>query len=227
MKRRRADFLFSLFCAGQPFLPLARSFVDQIAPAGAVNGLAQTVLKMTVPGMPDFFQGTEFWDFSLVDPDNRRPVDYQARRTALSAGIEARHLLDTWRDGRIKQAVIRTVLALRRDLESLFTRGSYQPLTVHGPQADRIIAFARCDATAAVVVVVPRHVDALLQSRTHLILDPAELHDSAIILPLELRGRPMQSVFDSNDIVVAQAELRLDVLLSDFPVSILRAVDSA
>jgi (1->4)-alpha-D-glucan 1-alpha-D-glucosylmutase len=74
---------------------------------------------------------------------------------------------------------------------------------------------------------VPRHADALLQSRTHLNLDPAELRDSSITLPPELRGRPMQSVFDSNDIIVAQTELRLDVLLSDFPVSILRAVDSA
>ncbi|WP_204848366.1 malto-oligosyltrehalose synthase [Rhodopila globiformis] len=221
------DFLARLFEPGNGFLPLARDFIDQIAAPGAVNGLAQAVLKMTVPGMPDFFQGTEFWDFSLVDPDNRRPVDYLARRTALSAGIEARHLLDSWRDGRIKQAVIHATLALRRDLESLFARGSYQPLAVQGAQADRIIAFARCGAGAAVVVVVPRHADALLQSRAHLNLDPAELRDSSVILPPELRGRPMQSMLDSNDIVVAQAGLRLDVLLSDLPVSILRAVDSA
>jgi (1->4)-alpha-D-glucan 1-alpha-D-glucosylmutase len=117
------NFLTSLFEPQYGFLPLAQDFIAQIAAPGAVNGLSQAVLKMTVPGMPDFFQGTEFWDFSLVDPDNRRPVDYQARRTALSAGVEARHLLDTWRDGRIKQAVIRDVLALRKDLEDLFARG--------------------------------------------------------------------------------------------------------
>ncbi|MFL5281745.1 MAG: malto-oligosyltrehalose synthase [Rhodopila sp.] len=221
------DFLVSLFQPENKFLPLAQDFIAQIAAPGAVNGLAQAVLKMTVPGMPDFFQGTEFWDFSLVDPDNRRPVDYGARRAALAEGTEARHLLDTWRDGRIKQAVIHTVLALRRDLEPLFARGRYQPLTVHGSQADRIIAFARVDASRVVVVVVPRHVDALLQSRTQLNLDPAELHDSFITLPADLRGRPLQSVFDGNDIVVAQTELRLDVLLPDFPLAILRAVDSA
>jgi len=221
------DFLASLFEPQNKFLPLAQDFVAQIAAPGAVNGLAQAVLKMTVPGMPDFFQGTEFWDFSLVDPDNRRPVDYGARRAALAAGIEVRHLLDSWRDGRIKQAVIRTILALRRDLEALFARDRYQPLAVNGSQADRIIAFARTDAASAVVVVVPRHVDALLQSRTHLNLDPTELHDSCIILPPDLRGRPMQSVFDANDIVVAQTEMRLDVLLSDFPLAVLRAVDSA
>ena len=76
------NFLFGLISRQGAFLRLARSFIDMIASAGAVNGLAQTVLKMTVPGMPDFFQGTEFWDFSLVDPDNRRPVDYGARREA-------------------------------------------------------------------------------------------------------------------------------------------------
>jgi (1->4)-alpha-D-glucan 1-alpha-D-glucosylmutase len=221
------NFLTSLFEPQYGFLPLAQDFIAQIAAPGAVNGLSQAVLKMTVPGMPDFFQGTEFWDFSLVDPDNRRPVDYQARRTALSAGVEARHLLDTWRDGRVKQAVIRDVLALRKDLEDLFARGRYQPLTVHGSQADRIIAFARCTAAAAVIVAVPRHLEAQLQTRDNLNLDPAALHDSFITLPPELRGRPMQSIFDGNDVVFAQTELRLDVLLSDFPLSILRAVDSA
>jgi len=221
------DFLANLFEPQNEFLPLAQDFIAQIAAPGAVNGLVQTVLKMTVPGMPDFFQGTEFWDLSLVDPDNRRPVDYDALCAALAAGIEARHLLDSWRDGRIKLAVIRTVLALRRDLDALFARGQYRPLTVNGPQADRIIAFARINAGGALVVVVPRHVDALLQSRTHLNLDPAELHDSCIVLPPDLCGRPIESIFDANDIVVAQTEMRLDVLLSDFPLAILRAVDSA
>ena len=74
------NFLFNVFSRQGAFLSLAQSFTDMIAPTGAVNGLAQVVLKMTVPGMPDFFQGTDFWDFSLVDPDNRRPVDYDSRR---------------------------------------------------------------------------------------------------------------------------------------------------
>ena len=86
-----ANFLFDLFAPNGGFLPVAQSFIDTIAPAGAVNGLAQAMLKMTVPGMPDFFQGTEFWDFSLVDPDNRRPVDYAARRGRPAANA-------TWRN---------------------------------------------------------------------------------------------------------------------------------
>src|SRR6202042_1326156 len=98
------NFLFSLLSPKGGFLPIAQAFIDLIAPAGALNGLAQTVLKMTVPGMPDFFQGTEFWDFSLVDPDNRRPVDYAARREALAMGAEPADCLTSWRDGRIKQS---------------------------------------------------------------------------------------------------------------------------
>ena len=88
------------------------AFVQRIAPAGAVNGLAQTLLRLTAPGVPDLYQGTEFWDFSLVDPDNRRPVDFAPRASTLGDGdLDA--LAGTWRDGRIKQALIARVLALR------------------------------------------------------------------------------------------------------------------
>src|SRR6202041_1770748 len=101
------------------FLPIARSFIDTIAPAGAVNSLTQTVLKSTVPGMPDFFQGTEFWDFSLVDPDNRRPIDFDSRIGALAGNKEPVDCEASWRDGRIKQTVIRRLLGLRRRLPVL------------------------------------------------------------------------------------------------------------
>jgi len=221
------DFLTGLFALESDFLPLARDFIDLIAAAGAVNGLSQTVLKMTVPGMPDFFQGTEFWDFSLVDPDNRRPVDYERRRAAISANIEPRHLLDTWRDGRVKQAVIQTVLRLRRQSASVFSRGSYQPLTVKGALADRMIAFARTDTAGTVVVVVPRLVSGLLQVKTHLHFDPARLQDSTVGLPANLRGRLMRPLFDGGDVIMVQAELQLDALLSDFPMAVLQAIDSA
>ena len=118
------------------------AFAQRISAAGAVNGLAQTLLKLTVPGVPDIYQGTEFWDFSLVDPDNRRPVDFAAR----AAGLDAAPLADLaahWRDGRIKQAVIARTLALRRERPALFADGSYEPIAVRGEHADRVIAFAR------------------------------------------------------------------------------------
>ncbi len=96
--------------------------------------------------MPDFYQGTEFWDFSLVDPDNRRPVDYAARRAALEEDPGPDFLLPSWRDGRIKQWTIRKILHQRQHSPDLFARGGYVPLSVHGPMRDRIVAFARNQA---------------------------------------------------------------------------------
>jgi (1->4)-alpha-D-glucan 1-alpha-D-glucosylmutase len=220
------DFLRRLFEPRSGFLALARPFIDLIAPAGALNGLSQALLKMTVPGMPDFFQGTDFWDFSLVDPDNRRPVDYERRRAALADGVEAERLLATWRDGRVKQAVMRTVLRLRRQAESLFARGCYRKLAVEGPLSDRIIAFARMDAGSALVVVVPRLAHGLLRKTDQLLLDPDALRNSIIAVPAELHGRSAAMVFGGG-VVTALPELRLDALLAHFPMAILHVIDSA
>jgi malto-oligosyltrehalose synthase len=222
-----AGFLDGLFDRSGGFLPAARDFITRIAPAGAVNGLSQAVLKMTVPGMPDFFQGTEFWDFSLVDPDNRRPVDYDRRKDALAAGTEPIRLLHSWRDGRIKQAVIRSVLGLRRQAPALFARGAYLPLTVRGTLAHRLIAFARIDDEAAIVVVVPRLVSGLLEGGGQLHISRTVLHDSMIEFPPPLRGRMMRTLFDGSDVVMTRDELRLDVLLADFPVAVLHGIESA
>src|SRR6202035_595973 len=120
--RRSASFLSSL-----------RAFVETVAQAAAANTLAQTLLKLTVPGVPDLYQGTEFWDLSLVDPDNRRPVDYDAREAALAKLDEATNepativtdVLATWHDGRIKQLLIARLLRLRADFPDLFAAGAY------------------------------------------------------------------------------------------------------
>jgi (1->4)-alpha-D-glucan 1-alpha-D-glucosylmutase len=219
------EFLQRLFEPASGFLALARPFIDLIAPAGAVNGLSQALLKMTVPGMPDFFQGTEFWDFSLVDPDNRRPVDYGRRRTALAAGADAASLLETWRDGTVKQALVHAVLELRRQAEPLFARGSYLPLTVNGPLADRFVAFARVNTSSAMVVVAPRLVHSLLRPGDGLRFDPDALRHTTLALPPELHSRSARNVFGGA--VRMQAELRLDALLAHFPVAVLHLVESA
>ena len=134
----------SACCSGEAGAPL-RSALDSaaqaIAPAGALNGLAQTLLHLTVPGVPDIYQGDEFWDFSLVDPDNRRPVDFAARQRALQAPPDIGELLFNWRDGRIKQAVIAQVLGLRKACPELLRHGSYTPLQVLGQHAERVVAF--------------------------------------------------------------------------------------
>jgi (1->4)-alpha-D-glucan 1-alpha-D-glucosylmutase len=133
------------------------AFAQRTAQIGALNGLVQTALKITIPGVPDFFQGTEFWDFSLVDPDNRRPVDFAARQSALTAEGEWQELKRNWSDGRIKLALTRRLLAIRNRFAPLFERGDYRPLPVRGPDAQHIIAFARCYEQEAIIVVVGRH----------------------------------------------------------------------
>lgn len=139
------------------FLP----FVARIARLGVDNSLVQTTLKLTLPGMPDIYQGAELWDLSLVDPDNRRPVDYEARRAMLEridrglardrAGTMAALLAD-WRDGGIKLAVTEALLALRRESPDLFAHGDYEPLELDG----ETIGFSRAHGTERIAVLAAR-----------------------------------------------------------------------
>jgi malto-oligosyltrehalose synthase len=137
------------------------SFTRTIAPAGAVNGLTQALLKLTAPGVPDFYQGTEYWDLSLVDPDNRRPVDFDQRIATLE-NIDVDDLVANWRDGGIKQHIIARVLALRRKSPEIFSEGSYQPIAFSGTHADHVFGFIRRHGDEAAVVIVPRLVHQLL-----------------------------------------------------------------
>jgi (1->4)-alpha-D-glucan 1-alpha-D-glucosylmutase len=142
--------------------------------------LAQTLLKLTVPGVPDIYQGTELWDFSLVDPDNRRPVDFAMRPAGVDAGPVG-DLAKSWSSGRIKQALISQTLALRRARQGLFTDGSYQPLVVSGKHAERVIAFARRFDADIAIAVVPRTVFDLL-SPGAIAFQPGAWEDTAVTL---------------------------------------------
>ena len=122
------------------FLADLTGFVDEIAPAGALNGLVQALLRCTAPGMPDLYQGCEGWDLSLVDPDNRRPVDYATRRAALEQDASFAQLLGRWRDGGVKQRLIASVLGLRARWPEVFRHGDYTPLKIEG---GKTIAFLR------------------------------------------------------------------------------------
>jgi (1->4)-alpha-D-glucan 1-alpha-D-glucosylmutase len=142
---------------GRRFLELFAPFQSRVAELGVYNSLSQLVIKIAAPGIPDFYQGTEFWDLNLVDPDNRHPVDYARRREALDALDQAdvADLLAQRADGRIKMFVMRKALAARRRHREAF-EGEYTALPVAGPQRDSIFAFARGRGTARVVVCVPR-----------------------------------------------------------------------
>lgn len=124
------------------FLGEVIAWVCRITPAATANSLAQTLLRLTSPGVPDLYQGTEFWDFSLVDPDNRRPVDYAARRAVLAEPPLERQ----WSErppAQIKLHLIRRLLTLRREYPALFAAGEYIPLETTGPHADKLLAFMR------------------------------------------------------------------------------------
>lgn len=147
-------------CAGAMGEDIAR-YVERIGAAAALNGLSQTLLRFTSPGVPDLYQGRENWDFSLVDPDNRRPVDYAACESMLRAGSSFAESGADWKNGRIKQALIQTVLALRADDPALFSRGDYRAIEVSGPLGAHLVAFRRDLEGRSCVVVAPRLMMAL------------------------------------------------------------------
>jgi (1->4)-alpha-D-glucan 1-alpha-D-glucosylmutase len=136
------------------FLPAAKEIIR----LGAINSLTQTLLKLTSPGVPDIYQGTEIWDHSLVDPDNRRPVDYELRRQMLKSLSTATpgELMQTWVDGRIKLFLIKHILRLRREHAKLFERGEYLPLHTSGTFAECCVSFLRRFNDKWIMVIAPR-----------------------------------------------------------------------
>jgi (1->4)-alpha-D-glucan 1-alpha-D-glucosylmutase len=148
------------------FLDSLSSFAERIAYFGRFNSLAQTLIKLTAPGVPDIYQGCELWDLSLVDPDNRRPVDFALRKRLLAAlhqrmaagehAILAAELLEHAADGRIKLYLSHSVLALRRERPALFAGAEYLPLTATGEQAAHAVAYARRSSDHEALVVAPR-----------------------------------------------------------------------
>lgn len=150
------------------FLRDFRAFEQNVAWYGMLNGISQTVLKLTLPGVPDIYQGSELWNYAMVDPDNRRAVDFGRRIRMLEAldrdvpaGAEAdrtklSELLQNWQDARVKLLIVSRLLNLRRSLPELFERGAYVPLQPSGEKAQHICAFARRLGEKSVVAVAPR-----------------------------------------------------------------------
>jgi len=173
------------------FLPFQR----QLTYFGYLNGLSQTLLKLTSPGVPDIYQGNEIWDFSLVDPDNRRAVDY-GRRAALLEELETllavpgeaqatrvQGLLDTVEDGRVKLLVTWRALTLRQERPALFQDSDYRALTVSGERSEHLCAFARSHASGTLISLVPRLYARLLDYQPGLPLGEAVWKDTVLELP--------------------------------------------
>ena len=191
-----------------------------LACPGALNGLAQALLRMTSPGVPDLYQGNEYWDFSLVDPDNRRPVDYALRRATLDASTPLAELLGQWRDGRIKQALIAEVLDLRMAHPQLFRRGDYLPLEVQGEHADKVLAFARVAEGERAIVVVPRLASSLLGTASTPLIPAQNWGNTQLILPFAESTAHWTGLFASRAVSPTRA-LNLREVLAECPVNLL------
>jgi (1->4)-alpha-D-glucan 1-alpha-D-glucosylmutase len=191
-----------------------------IAAPGALNGLAQTLLRMTVPGVPDLYQGNEFWDFSLVDPDNRRPVDYASRQQALQQTVDLPDLMQNWRDGRIKQALIARTLNLRAEHAELFRRGTYQALEVVGSEAHRVLGFVREREGKRAIVIVPIRCADLLENSAEPQVHAPLWGDTRVKLPFTAPEEHLQGLF-SGITVTKHRELPISAALGDFPVNLI------
>ena len=211
------------------FLDDLHAFADKTAWFGALNSLSQVLLKMTSPGIPDIYQGTDLWDLSLVDPDNRRPVDYALRQHLLSdlqsPNLEIAGLVGRWKDGAVKLHVIQRVLHLRRERRELFDDGEYIPLDVAGERADHIVAFSRRQGDDWAVVIAPR-LYARMAASAGLSNGQAPVGDAAwgdtvVRLPDGAAGS-WRGVL--SDATFSGTELRVAEVLRDLPVAVVTNV---
>jgi len=197
-----------------------------------VNSLAQLLIKIASPGVPDLYQGQELWDLSLVDPDSRRPVDFQKRARMLGELIwrlknedrvaVAADLLDGWRDGRIKMFVTHLALDLRRRMREAMREGSYVPLQVEGASADHVFAFGREGGGKGAIAVVPRLVRRLEVRTGARLISGAAWGDTRVVLPdtlSALGSGPLVNLF--TGVISAEGELRPASLFTHFPVALL------
>ena len=205
---------------GRRFLPAFLPVQRRLATIGVVNSLAQTVLKFASPGIPDVYQGCERWNLSLVDPDNRRPIAFEANRRMLEQvdGVLAssdeerigavRHMLDHWQDGRIKLCLTAAALRLRRAHPETFLAGDYVPLEIDLSVQAGLVAFARVPREGpAVIAIAPRLAARLISTES----EPtwplgSAWQTSRVLLPGELRGRHFVDVVTGRDVPVTQTD---------------------
>ena len=226
-----ADFVDALLTPSETnlFLEEFVPFARRIARVGALNSLSQTLIKLSVPGVPDTYQGNELWDFSLVDPDNRRPVDYGLRRNLLAelddlGTDEIRFLLDAWQDGRPKLHLTHQALKLRQKYPDSFERGEYIPLDASGPHAEHLVAFARRHEDQVAITVAPRLYTRLSNVSGALLPGPDVWADTRIDVS-DLPATEYRNALTDETVRVFEEEeasfLRAEDLLKSFSVALL------
>jgi len=233
-------FVTGLLAPGGAFLSTFRPFQRLVAAHGAVNSLAQTLLKIAAPGIPDFYQGTEIWELSLVDPDNRRPVDWarrQATLDALRARIPAEgagvpdlsalcaELLEHWRDGRVKLYLTHRALTLRRRRSRLFGTGEYRGLAPGGRHSEHVVALARLNGPEAVIAAAPRLTARLAGLTGHFALGEAAWDQTWVVLGDDRLAGVYRDRFTGLTVASEHrdgvAVLPVPTLFAHFPVALL------
>jgi (1->4)-alpha-D-glucan 1-alpha-D-glucosylmutase len=215
------------------FLP----FQQRIAHVGLWNSLGQTLLKLTCPGVPDIYQGNDLWDFSLVDPDNRRPVNY-AHRLQLFESLGSPggdpdnlnsaltgELLTNPEDGRLKLYVIWKALCLRKQYPELFQFGKYVPAAVEGSQADHVVAYMREWEDKRVLVIVPRLVEKLIGENETFPIRPEVWADTHVLLPFCGLSHRFRNLFTGGTLPTHQnqssfAKADVSIALESFPMGL-------
>ena len=201
---------------------------------GRLNALSQLLLKLTSPGVPDIYQGTEMWDLSLVDPDNRRPVDYELRRSLLQelktpeekAGpdlpLRVRQLLEQGQDGRVKLYLLYRTLNFRRTHHSIFSEGDYHPLPVEGSQRDHVCAFARSAGEERMIVACPRLTVRLTGGKEQLPVGEEVWKETSLNVPGEWAGHRFVHLFTGEEISVqSPAGIPAAEIFRHFPFALL------
>lgn len=223
------NFIEAVLNASEPneFLKEFLPFQQRIAHYGIFNSLSQTLIKITSPGIPDFYQGTELWDLSLVDPDNRRPVDFEQRSSFLSAIQEQlktdplnliQELLAHKEDGRIKLFLTVQALKARREYLNVFQQGAYHPIEVSGKFQDHIIAFAKQDGNTTLLTVAPRFLTSVIQPDEYPLGEQAWA-DTHLKLPLQASSSWKNLI--TNQSVKADETLTIGQAFQHFPVALL------
>jgi (1->4)-alpha-D-glucan 1-alpha-D-glucosylmutase len=220
-----------------PFLEDFRVFQKRISHFGMLNSLGQTLVKIGAPGVADFYQGSELWDFSLVDPDNRRPVDYNRRSRMLaelqtraaaagdSCRLLAKELAASMADGRIKLYVTAQGLQQRRGMPGLFTRGTYRGLEAQGLRHEQVFSFIRSSDSQHAIVVAPRLLTQVIADG--LCCGEEVWQDTNLLLPRDAATVEWHNVFTGQTLkscrVGEDSVLRMADILADFPVALLMA----
>ncbi len=223
---------------GNKFLKDFQTFQKKISHYGMYNSLSQTLLKITSPGIPDFYQGTELWDFSLVDPDNRRPVDYglrikmleelKKREQEIPASELAGELVSNKENGKIKLYLTYKTLNYRKNTRKVFEGGEYLPVETKGDKANNVCSFSRKSGDSTVVVVAPRFFTRLIQQPESLPLGKDVWQDSFVILPFEEAGMKYRNIFTGETVTIVKhtesTVLYVSEILAHFPVALLERI---